>query len=207
MKIDICEEQRKLDDRRKVLNKEISEINSQIEELEKELDEAAAEDNEPLYLKLSEKISKAKARIRMRETQLDKLPVTVDPELVKRSWTDYAAEYNKKFTAEVQAYTSLKAEMLQHFEKLVELQREAMKKKKQHGELMTGKCISAFDTMDEIFPELSMQFFPRYSLGDKNVLTFGGKNYYPDTAFYIASVSQDKRGVASKTLQGRFVAF
>lgn len=147
--------------------------------------QAAAEaGNVSGYMTAKAEAEKNEAAAYVADAQLRKTGPGYTPEDVKGAWADYTGEYNAKFSKKLAEYLAARRKLWEDFSALVDLQNEALKRRKFCADLL------GFDK--EADRELPMNTIPKTNNGLAGLRYKNNISSTHEEAFFMATGEADE---------------
>lgn len=172
---------------RKALEERVVELLNREEEYKAQMQTAVDSGDAEAYKTVKAKLSELEDEIMIAKLQLDKISSedAVTEEEAAEAWEDYRNGYEMQFSSLMEKYEKQKAELLNSYSALVDLQTEACKTREKVAEYrkLSDRGATAYDLpLDRQFP---MQYLP---------VTFNGTSITAgDALFYLDSISKDEK--------------
>lgn len=176
---------------------EIQALKNKAKEQEEQAGELAIADDLEEYMNIKAALAKTKAAAEIRQMQLERMQTTsaVSKDDVIEAWGNYIADdYEAKFSKAAGALDRAKKDMVKAVADIVKIQNEALKLRRQAGELIGVKVDNygiSEDAALQMFPIKTL--LPQWNLAvtKQPFLSYCGKSYIPEVAFYLAETGNN----------------
>lgn len=190
---DLLEERARRRQVRKDIGAEITELQEEVERLEDEAKKKAEDGNESGFFQLKEQVMYDQGLIELKQIRMDAISENVDEVDVLKAWQGFRKEHDERFDEAMLELTKAKASFLQAYEHIFYLQNEGLHVREQ-ARVLAGYPDGTLGH-EKAERTFSMKVFPVWDI-NQNALAYHGRNFAPDTAYFMAMSDIDDHDIS-----------